>query len=107
MGIIMELNTENFEEKVLQEDKPVLVDFWAEWCGPCGMMAPVIEEIAREEARLLVGKVNCAGENVDLAQKYRVMGIPAFLLFKGGEMVKKVVGAMGRDELMAHFEEFL
>lgn len=103
----LELNAANFEEKVLQSDKPVLVDFWAVWCGPCTMMAPVLEEIATEQAsRLVVGKVNC-DENMELAQKYSITGIPAFLLFKGGEVVERVMGAMSKDELLAAIEKHL
>lgn len=104
---VMELNVTNFEEKVLQSDKPVLVDFWAVWCGPCSTMSPLVDEIADEqESRLVVGKVNC-DENMDLAQSYGITGIPAFLLFKGGEVVEKVVGAMPKGELLAAIEKHL
>lgn len=103
----MELNAANFQEKVLQSEKPVLVDFWAVWCGPCGMMSPVIDEIAAEqEGRLCVGKVNC-DENMELAQSYGITGIPAFLLFKGGEVVERVMGAMPKGELLAAIEKHL
>lgn len=103
----IEINSGNFEEKVLNSDKPVLVDFWAVWCGPCGMMSPLVDEIAAEqESRLVVGKVNC-DENMELAQSYGISGIPAFLLFKGGEVVEKVMGAMPKGELLAAIEKHL
>ncbi len=103
----MELNAANFEEKVLKSEKPVLVDFWAVWCGPCGMMSPLVDEIAAEqEERLVVGKLNC-DENMELAQSYGITGIPAFLLFKGGEVVEKVMGAMPKGELLAAIEKHL
>lgn len=103
----IELNAANFKEKVLQSDKPVLVDFWAVWCGPCGMMSPLVDEIAVEqENRLTVGKVNC-DENMELAQSYGISGIPAFLLFKDGEVVEKAMGAMPKGELLAAIEKHL
>ncbi len=109
-GITMaaiEINAENFEEKVIRSDKPVLIDFWAVWCGPCSMMSPIIEQIGEELAdKLIVGKVNC-DENMELAQQYKVAGIPAFFLFKGGEVVTKAVGAMSKDELLAQIEPHL
>ena len=75
----IEINAENFEEKVIRSDKPVLVDFWAVWCGPCSMMSPIIEQIGEELAdKLIVGKVNC-DENMELAQQYKVAGIPALV----------------------------
>ena len=103
----IEINAENFEEKVIRSDKPVLVDFWAVWCGPCSMMSPIIEQIGEELAdKLIVGKVNC-DENMELAQQYKVAGIPAFFLFKAGEVVTKAVGAMSKDELLAKIEPHL
>lgn len=103
----MEVNADNFKEKVLNSDKPVLVDFWAVWCGPCSTMSPLVDEIADEEkSRLVVAKMNC-DENMDLAQKYGITGIPAFLLFKGGEVVEKVMGAMPKGELLGAIEKHL
>ncbi len=103
----MQINSDNFEEMVLKSDKPVLVDFWAVWCGPCGMMSPIVDEIAEEEkSRLTVGKINC-DENMELAQKYGISGIPAFLLFKEGEVVEKVMGAMPKGELLAAVNKHL
>lgn len=103
----IEVNAANFEEKVLQSSLPVLVDFWAVWCGPCGMMSPIVDEIGEEQSeRLVVAKVNC-DENMQLAQKYGITGIPAFLLFKDGELVEQVLGAMPKDELLASIEKYL
>ncbi|MGN1205731.1 MAG: thioredoxin [Eubacterium sp.] len=103
----IEINAQNFEEKVLQSDKPVLIDFWAVWCGPCSMMSPVVEQIGDELAdKLVVGKINC-DENMEIAQQYKVAGIPAFFLFKGGEVVAKAVGAMSKSELLAQIEPYL
>lgn len=103
----IELNEGNFEEIVLQAEKTVLVDFWAIWCGPCGMMAPVVEEIAKEqEGRLVVGKLDCE-KNEEIAAKYGITGIPAFLIFKNGEVVDRVMGAMPKGELMAVVEKYL
>lgn len=104
---VIELNANNFEEEVLKTEKPVMVDFWAVWCGPCSTMSPLVDELAEEQAgRLKVGKLNC-DENMELAQKYGITGIPAFLLFKGGEVVEKVMGAMPKGELLASIEKHL
>lgn len=99
------ITTENFEEVVLKSDVPVLVDFFAEWCGPCKMMAPVLEEIAAEyEGKLKVGKCD-ADDNMILAQKYRVASIPNMQLFKGGEVVANYVGFMTKDALCAKLNQ--
>ena len=89
--------TDNFETEVLGSDVPVLVDFWATWCMPCRMLAPVIEEIASEnEGKIKVGKVN-VDENPDLARKYRVMSIPTVLVFKNGELTATSVGVDSKE----------
>ena len=93
----LELTDQNFEEEVLQANTPVLVDFWAEWCSPCLMASPAIEELAKEyEGKIKAGKLN-VDENPKTAQKYGVMSIPTVIIFKGGKEVKKQIGFPGRE----------
>ena len=99
---IVSLTQENFENEVLQSDKPVLVDFWAEWCGPCRMVAPVLDEIAEQKPDVTIAKLN-VDEHQELAMQYGVQSIPTFILFKGGEAADRILGAMPK----AAFEEFL
>ncbi len=95
------LTTKNFDEEVLNSDKPVLVDFWAPWCGPCRNLSPIIEEIANErEATLKVGKIN-VDEQVELARRFGVMSIPTVMIFKNGQLVSTSVGFRPKREIEA------
>lgn len=96
---VTKLTVDNFEQEVLQADKPVLVDFYADWCGPCKMMSPVVDEVAEEEADVKVCQINI-DENMDIAQKYRVMSIPTFIAFKNGEEAGRQIGAVPKSALL-------
>lgn len=96
---VMHVTKENFEAEVLQSEKPVLVDFWAGWCGPCKMVAPVLEEIADEVADVKITKVN-VDEQPELAQKFQVMSIPTMVLIKEGKVVDTTVGAQPKEDLV-------
>jgi len=90
----------NFESEVLKANLPVLVDFWAEWCGPCKTISPIVEEIANElDGKLKVAKVN-VDDAQELAQNYNIMSIPTLILFKDGELIEQIVGAMSKDQMM-------
>lgn len=105
MGI--EFTDSNFDSEVLKSDIPVLVDFWAEWCGPCRMVAPEVEKIEKEKAgSLKVGKLN-VDENRETAIRYGITSIPSLLLFKNGQMVKKLVGAMSKDRILYELSAFI
>jgi thioredoxin 1 len=93
------LTTDNYEEQVLKNDKPVLVEFWAEWCGPCRMVGPVLEQIEAEHG-LTIGKLN-TDENPEIMARYGVMAVPTMLLFENGEPVKQIVGAKPKRMLVS------
>lgn len=97
---VIEVDDKNFETEVLKADLPVLVDFWAEWCGPCKMISPIVDEIAEEySSQLKVAKLNVDNAQ-DIAAKYNIMSIPTLLVFKEGEIAEQIVGAMGKDQLL-------
>jgi len=101
------ITDDTFEQEVLQSDKPVIVDFWATWCGPCKMIAPILEEVAAEYAeKVKVVKLDVDANN-KTAGKYNIMSIPSLLFFKGGEMVDQVVGAIPKAQLTARLEKVL
>ena len=97
----------NFEQEVLNASMPVLIDFWASWCGPCRMIGPIVEELAEEyKGRLLVAKMN-VDENTNTPAQYGIRGIPALLFFKNGELVDQIVGAVPKGQLVKNIEKVL
>ena len=99
MADVLEITADNFQATVLENEKPVLIDFWAEWCGPCRMIAPVVEQIAKERAdTLVVGKLD-VDQHGALAATYGVQGIPFLALFEHGQLVRQAVGAMPKAQL--------
>ena len=107
MGATKKVTDETFELEVLKSEKPVVVDYWAEWCGPCRQVAPVLEEIATEHAdKINVVKINI-DENPQVAQRYGILQIPTLNVFSGGEVVKQVIGAKPKSALLRDLAEFI
>ncbi len=104
MGKALTFTDDSFEQDVLNSDKPVLVDFWAEWCGPCRMVGPVVEELAGEfEGKARIGKVD-VDNNPEISAKYGIRSIPSLLIFKDGEVVDQIVGAVPKAQLKKQLE---
>ncbi|MGN0157036.1 MAG: thioredoxin [Lachnospiraceae bacterium] len=101
----MKFTADNFEEEVIKSDLPVLVDFYADWCGPCKMMGPIVKKLAEKyDGKVKIGKLNI-DENMSIAQAYQVMSIPTFKLFKNGEVVNTMIGAMSEKDLESKIAE--
>ncbi|MDZ4132837.1 MAG: thioredoxin [Dethiobacteria bacterium] len=106
-GAVKEINESQFEQEVTKSEIPVLVDFWAPWCGPCKMLGPILEEVAAaNDSRLKIVKVN-VDENPDLAQKFEVMGIPSMFLFKNGDVIDSFTGAMSKQALTEKIDKYI
>ena len=102
----VDVTDDSFKDDVLNSGKTVLVDFWAEWCGPCKMIAPVLDEIASENPGLKIGKINI-DENLELARRFEVMSIPTLIVFQDGEPALRIVGAKGKGQLLQELHQFL
>jgi len=106
-GNISTLTDSTFDEEIAGSDVPVLVDFWAEWCGPCKLITPVLEEIAKEhDGKLRIAKVN-VDENLEIARRFEVMSIPTLVLFKEGVAQRRLIGAKGKGQLLQELEAFI
>jgi thioredoxin 1 len=106
-GSITTLTSATFDEEVQGASEPVVVDFWAEWCGPCKMIAPILEEIATEQAgKLKVAKLN-VDDSPEVAQRFQVMSIPTLIVFRDGEPAKRLIGAKGKAQLLDELADFL
>jgi thioredoxin 1 len=103
---MLALTTENFDQIVLQSAKPVFVDFWAPWCGPCKIMGPIVEQLAGEIEGVAIGKVN-VDDHSELAQRYNILSIPTFIIFRGGQPVEQFSGTMSKDQLKEKLEKYI
>ncbi len=103
----LQITENNFETEVIQSDKPVMVDFWATWCGPCKMISPIVDQIATEMAGIAkIGKVDVDG-NAGLANRFNIRSIPTLLFFKNGQLVDTITGATSKDNILAHLKALL
>ncbi len=104
---IIEITTTSFQKDVIENDKPVLIDFWAEWCSPCKMIAPIVDQLADEYSeKIVVGKVD-ADVNQDVLMRYGIMGIPTLILFKGGEPVVRITGFQPKEKIVSKLQAHL
>jgi thioredoxin 1 len=106
MGSTIKVSDESFTADVLQSEKPVIVDFWAEWCGPCRMVAPILEEIASENDNIVIAKLN-VDENPQISASYGITSIPTLNVYMGGEVVKSIIGAKPKAALLAELAPYL
>ena len=100
---VIELTQENYQKEVIESDKPVLIDFFATWCGPCKMVSPVVDEIANERPDIKVCKLD-VDKNLDLARTFQVMSVPTLVAMKNGEMINKIIGAMPKAQIFKMFD---
>lgn len=96
----LNISKENFQREVMESEKPVLLDFWASWCGPCRMLSPVVDEIAEENRHIKVGKIN-VDEQLELAEEFQIMSIPTLVVIKGGKVIDKLMGVRPKQQILA------